>query len=139
MTYHETPVKVRFNEVDAYRVAWHGHYVTWMEVGRSDLAGRFGLNAFEIEAAGYQAPVVELELKFKRPLRYDEEARVMTTVRRTETATLEFVCRIVDNDGAVAATGRTVHVLTDAAGVLQYTLPPVIGERLERLMAYLEV
>lgn len=139
MTYHETPVKVRFNEVDAYRVAWHGHYVTWMEVGRSDLAGRFGLNAFEIEAAGYQAPVVELELKFKRPLRYDEEARVMTTVRRTETATLEFVCRIVGSDGAVAATGRTVHVLTDAAGVLQYTLPPVIGERLERLMAYLEV
>ncbi|MBT0652387.1 acyl-CoA thioesterase [Geomobilimonas luticola] len=138
MTYHETPIKVRFNEVDAYRVAWHGHYVTWMEVGRSDLAGRFGLNAFEIEAAGYQAPVVELELKFKRPLRYDEEARVMTTVRRTETATLEFVCRIVGSDG-IAATGRTVHVLTDPSGVLQYTLPPVIGERLERLMAYLEV
>ena len=139
MKYHETPITVRFNEVDAYRVAWHGHYVTWMEVGRSDLAGRFGLNAFDIEAAGYQAPVVELELKFKRPLRFNDEARVQTTVRRTETATLEFICRIVGGDGMVAATGRTVHVLTDGAGGLQYTLPPVIGERLERLIAYLEV
>lgn len=139
MKYHETPITVRFNEVDSYRVAWHGHYVTWMEVGRNDLAGRFGLNAFEIEVAGYQAPVVELELKFKRSLRFDEEARVMTTVRRTETASLEFLCRIVGEDGVVAATGRTVHVLTDSAGILQYSLPPVIGERLERLMAYLEV
>ncbi len=139
MRYHETPVTVRFNEVDAYRVAWHGNYVAWMEVGRNDLAGRFGLNAFEIEAAGYQAPVVELELKFKRPLRFGEKALVMTTVRRTETATLEFLCRIVGDNGTVAATGRTVHVLTDFDGVLQYTLPPVIGERLEQLMAYLEV
>ncbi len=23
--YHETPLKVRFNEVDSYHVAWHGH------------------------------------------------------------------------------------------------------------------
>ena len=30
VNYHETRIKVRFNEVDAYRIAWHGHYVAWM-------------------------------------------------------------------------------------------------------------
>ena len=52
MKYHETPVRVRFNEVDAYHVAWHGHYVTWMEIGRNDLAGRFDLNADQVDALG---------------------------------------------------------------------------------------
>lgn len=139
MRYHETPIRVRFNEVDAYHVAWHGHYVTWMEVGRNDLAGRFGLNAAQIGEAGYLAPVVALELKYKRPARFDEELKIMTSVRRTKTATLEFVCEIMGPDGSACASGRTVHVLTDRNGTLQYTLPAVIAERLEKMLSYLEV
>lgn len=139
MRYHETPITVRFNEVDAYQVAWHGHYVAWMEEARNDLAGRFGLDAAQIADAGFLAPVVVLELKYLRPLRFGDRLRVLTTVRRTETATLEFACRLVGPDGATAATGRTVHALTDRAGVLQYTLPSAVAERLERLMAHLEV
>ncbi len=138
MNYHETPITVRFNEVDSYRVAWHGHYVAWMETGRNDLAGRFGLDADQIADAGFFAPVVSLELKFKRPVRFGEELRVRTTPVRTEAATLEFAATIVGGDGKVSASGRTVHVLTDKGGVLQYSLPPVIAERLERLIAHLE-
>jgi len=139
VNYHETAIKVRFNEIDAYHVAWHGHYVAWMEVGRSELAGRFGLDADQLAAEGFLAPVVTLELQYRKPLRYGEEAWVRTTIRRTDTATLEFACRIVGADGALAAEGRTLHALTDMEGVLQYRVPPVIAERVERLMAYLEV
>lgn len=138
MKYHETSIKVRFNEVDAYHVAWHGHYVAWMEVGRSELAGLFDLDAEQLAAAGYLAPVVTLEVNYKRPLRFAEEARVLTTLKRSETATLEFLSRIVGADGTVAAAGRTVHALTDLAGVLQYRVPQVVEERLSRLVSHLE-
>jgi acyl-CoA thioester hydrolase len=138
MIWHETPLTVRFNEVDAYQVAWHGHHVAWMEVGRNDLAGRFDLNAQQIGDAGYRAPVVNLELKYRRPARFNEELLIGTTVRRTETATLEFLSRITGADGSIIATGRTVHVLTDEQGTLLYQLPPLIAHRLERLFASLE-
>jgi acyl-CoA thioester hydrolase len=138
MKYHETPLKVRFNEVDAYNVAWHGHYVAWMEVGRNDLAGRFGLNAEDITASDYFAPVVLLEVKFLRPARFDEELRIRTSLKRMETATLEFNCVIIGADGKKCATGKTVHSLTDKNGILQYYLPPVIRERVERLLAWQE-
>jgi len=137
--YHETVFTVRFNEIDAYHVAWHGNYVAWMETGRCELARQFGLDADQLAAEGYLAPVIALEIQYRRPLRYAEEARVMTTLKRTDTATLEFVCRIVGADGTVAATGKTVHALTDLAGVLQYRVPPVIAERVARLAAHLEV
>ena len=132
-------IKVRFNEVDSYQVAWHGHYVAWMEAGRNDLAGRFGIDAAQIASAGYLAPVVALELKFIRPARFGEELRVRTTLRRTETATLDFVCRIIGEDGRLSAAGKTVHALTDRDGVLQYALPPVIAGRLQELQSFLGV
>jgi acyl-CoA thioester hydrolase len=139
MRYHETNIKVRFNEIDAYRIAWHGHYVAWMEVGRNDLAGRFELSPDHIYTAGFLAPVVSLELKFLRPARFDEELFVRTSLRRAETATLEFHSTIVGADGAIRASGRTVHALTDRAGELQFALPSQVRERLERMLAWLEV
>lgn len=135
MRYHETRITVRFNEIDAYRVAWHGHYVAWMEIGRNALAGEFGLDAFQLAAAGYMGPVVALELKFLRPARFNEELTIQTTLRRSETATLEFVFTIIGPDGDKLATGTTTHVLTDMDGVLQFQLPPVIAERINRLLA----
>ena len=139
MRYHETKITVRFNEIDAYRVAWHGHYVAWMEIGRNALAGRFDLDAFQLAALGYLGPVIGLELKFLRPARYNDELTIQTTLRRTETATLEFVTTIVGPDGARLASGTTTHALTDLDGVLQFQLPTVISERVDRLLAWLEV
>ena len=136
--WHETPLTVRFNEVDSYQVAWHGHFVAWMEVGRNDLAGRFELNAEQIGAAGFRAPVVTLELKFRRPARFNERLIIATSARRSESATLEFPCRIMGEGRALLAEGSTIHVLTDSAGILQYRLPPLIAGRLERLLASLE-
>lgn len=138
MRYHETGITVRFNEIDAYRVAWHGHYVTWMEIGRNALAGEFDLDAFQLAAAGYLGPVVALELKFLRPARFNEELTIQTTLRRSDTATLEFVSTIIGPDGDKLATGTTTHALTDMNGVLQFQLPPVIAERFNRLLAWLD-
>jgi acyl-CoA thioester hydrolase len=137
--YHETRIRVRFNEVDAYRIAWHGHYVAWMEEARNELAGRFGVDAAQIAAAGFQAPVVELELKYLRPARFGEELRVRTTLVRRETATLEFICEIIGADGKLSARGRTVHALTDNCGVLQYTMPQPVARGIAALFDFLGV
>jgi len=139
MKYHETAITVRFNEIDAYRVAWHGHYVAWMEIGRNALAGQFDLDAFQLAAAGYMGPVVALELKFLRPARFNDEVTICTSLRRVETPTLEFITTIVGPDGKKLATGTTTHALTDMDGVLQFQLPPLIAERVNRLLTWMEL
>lgn len=138
MSYFETRIKVRFNEVDAYQVAWHGHYVAWMEESRNELAGRFGIDAAQIAAAGFRAPVVLLEVKFLRPARFGEELRVRTSLVPRASASLEFTTEILGEDGRVSARGRTVHALTDADGVLQYRLPEPVAQRLVSLQSFLE-
>ncbi|MBV5338483.1 MAG: acyl-CoA thioesterase [Deltaproteobacteria bacterium] len=139
MKYHETKITVRFNEIDAYRIAWHGHYVAWMEIGRNALAGQFELDALQLVSAGYLGPVVALELKFLRPARFNDEVTIQTTLRRSETATLEFITTIVGPDGKKCATGTTTHALIDLDGGLQFQLPPLIAGRIDRLLAWLEL
>lgn len=139
MKYHETKVIVRFNEVDAYQVAWHGHYLAWMEIGRNALAGQFGLDAFQLSSEGFLGPVVAIDLKFFRPACFNDELTVSTSIRRCQTATLQFVTLITGRDGKKCATGMTTHALTDLQGVLQFRLSGVIAERIERMMTFLEV
>lgn len=138
MRYHETRLQVRFNEVDSYNVAWHGHYVAWMEVGRNDLAGRFGMDARQLAELGFLGLVVSLEIKYLRPARFKEEIVVRTSLRPTEAATLVFVNEIVAADGRKLATGVTTHALTDLNGVMQFKLPAVISERLDKMVQWLD-
>jgi acyl-CoA thioester hydrolase len=137
--HHQTQIRVRFNEVDCYQVAWHGHYLAWMEESRNELANRFGIDAAQIAVAGFRAPVVALELKYLRPARFAETVMVRTTLVRRQTATIEFLCQIIGEDGKLSAKGRTVHALTDPDGVLQYTLPEPIAQRLGALLSFLGV
>ncbi|MSN24239.1 MAG: acyl-CoA thioesterase [Geobacter sp.] len=137
MKFHETGVKVRFNEVDAYKVAWHGHYVAWMEIGRSDLAGKFGLDAFQLADLGYLGPVVNLEIKYLRPARCNDQLTVRTRLMPSDSATLVFESVIVDCNGIKLASGLTTHALTSLDGILQFQLPELIAERLDAMKGWL--
>ncbi len=135
---HETQLKVRFCEVDPYQVVWHGHYISWFEVGRNELASRFGLDPEQLKSMGLLAPVVDLACKFKLPARYGDEIMIQTTMQRSETAKLIFHYTVM-RDKEIIVEGSTTHVLTDMNGTMFYQVPPTIRQRLEEMMDYLGV
>jgi acyl-CoA thioester hydrolase len=140
MRYHETPIQVRFHEVDAYGMAWHGHYIAWFEVGRNDLTERFHMGPLQLKEKNYLAPVVELSCQFKLPATFGDSLVIQTTLERTEVAKLIFHYRILHREnGKVLAAGSTTHVLTDLQGNLLYRVPPEILERIEAMRIYLDV
>ena len=140
MKYHETMIQVRFYEVDAYSVAWHGHYVGWFEVGRNNLTERFYMGPLQLKEKNLLAPVVELNCEYKFPATYGESLLIQTTMERTEVAKLIFHYRVLSQgNGKVLATGSTTHVLTDLKGNLLYRVPPEVLERIEAMRKYLEV
>lgn len=140
MKYHGTPVQVRFYEVDAYGVVWHGHYVGWFEVGRNELTEKFEMGPLQLKEKSLLAPVVELNCEYKSPAAFGEALLIQTTMERTEVAKLVFRYRVVSQrNGKVLATGSTTHVLTDLKGNLLYRVPPDVLEKIEEMRRYLEV
>ena len=138
MKTHETTITVRFNEVDAYRVAWHGHYVAWMEIGRNNLSGQFGLGPDDLLSLGYQGPVVSLELKYLLPALFNDVVTVRTWLEDDAAAMLRFRCEMLSADGQRLATGLVCHALTDMNGVLQYRLPLEVEQRVDNMRAWLD-
>jgi acyl-CoA thioester hydrolase len=140
MKYHETSLQVRFYEVDAYGVVWHGHYIGWFEVGRNELTERFRMGPLQLKDRNLLAPVVELTCQFKFPAAFGDSLVIQTTMERTEVAKLIFHYRVrSEREGKILATGSTTHVLTDLKGNLLYRVPPEVLERIEAMRKYLEV
>jgi len=140
MRYHETSLQVRFYEVDAYGVVWHGHYVGWFEAGRNDLTQRYQMGPLQLKDRNLLAPVVDLSCQFRLPATFGSSLIIQTTMERTEVAKLIFRYRVLDQEnGKVLATGSTTHVLTDLKGNLLYRIPEEVLEKIEAMRTYLEV
>ena len=108
------PFEIRFSEVDSMNIVWHGSYMLYFEAAREAFGARYGLEYMTIFGNGYYAPLVEMDFKFKSPLRYESHPEIIITYRPTESAKIVFDYEIRDRDtGTVCATGRSVQVFMD--------------------------
>jgi len=67
-----TRVRVRYAECDPMRVAHHASYPIWMEEARTHLLRASGITYADLEAQGVFLVITKLELKYRRPVRYDD-------------------------------------------------------------------
>lgn len=108
------PFEISFSEVDSMNIVWHGSYMLYFEDAREAFGARYGLEYMTIFGNGYYAPLVEMDFKFKSPLRYESHPEIIITYRPTESAKIVFDYEIRDRDtGTVCATGRSVQVFMD--------------------------
>jgi len=99
-------------------VVHHTHYLTWFEVGRTELMRERGRAYADMEKEGIFMPVVEAECRYLSSARYDEEIEIETRVASASRIRVEFAYNAFRvADGKLLATGRTVHVATDSGGV----------------------
>jgi acyl-CoA thioester hydrolase len=80
----ETDFRVEFYDVDSMRIAWHGNYPRFFELGRCALLDAIGYGYDEMEASGYAWPVVTMSLKYVRPLVFRQTARIKATLLEYE-------------------------------------------------------
>ena len=73
-------IQIQFYDLDPMNVAWHGNYVKYMETARCALLDKIHYDYFEMEKAGYVWPVVQLHIKYIRPLRFMQKVRIEATL-----------------------------------------------------------
>ncbi len=76
----EIRLRVRYCECDPMSVAHHSACVAWFEMGRTELLRASGVTYADMEHAGIFLVVTRLEVKYKRPARYDDELVLVTRV-----------------------------------------------------------
>lgn len=79
----EYTVKAQPHHTDYAGIVWHGHYLTWMETARVECLRSIGVDFAELVAMGCDLPVVELSLKYHRPIHLGTKAIVRTRLAET--------------------------------------------------------
>jgi len=79
-----TEIEVPFYDVDAMHIVWHGHYVKYMEKARCDLLDMIDYNYQQMKTSGYFWPVVELHLKYIKPLKFKQIILIKSMILETD-------------------------------------------------------
>ena len=118
-------ITVRFNEVDSMGIVWHGNYIQYLEDSREQFGHLHHIDYLSIAANGYHVPVVDLNIKYRKSLKYGDEANVICTFLDTQAAQIIFQYEIYNiADQQLCATAETTQVFINLKGELQLTFPP---------------
>lgn len=116
--------RVRFNEVDALGVVWHGHYASYFEDARIAFGDRYGFNYQLMRDSGIAAPVKQMRVDYEAPLRFGQVCDIMAVLFWNEAARLNFEYVITGEDSQVYTRGCTVQLfVTLDGGELLYAKP----------------
>ena len=107
-------IEIRFSEVDMMGVVWHGSYASYLEDAREAFGAKYGLSYTKYIVEYVFAPIVELNISYKHPLRYGMKPIVRITYRPTEAAKIIFDYEILDPEsGEVYLKATSVQVFMD--------------------------
>ncbi len=115
LTQHETTIRVRYSETDAMGYLHHANYLSYFEVGRTELFRAQGGDYRALEERGFFFVVVRIECKYHLPARYDDVLTLRTTLSRVSPAKLEHVYEVF-RDGQLLARAQSVLGCVDSTG-----------------------
>ena len=124
-------VQIPFHDVDLMGVAWHGHYLKYLEVARSALLDTIRYNYREMKESGLSWPIVDVRLRYMRPIRLGQLIAVRARLTEFELR-LRIDYLITDAArGERLTKGHSIQVPVDmATGELVFGTPAIIYQKL---------
>jgi acyl-CoA thioester hydrolase len=125
---------VEFYEVDSMKIVWHGNYVNYMERARCELLNKINYNYAIMEQGGFAWPVVNIKIKYIKPLRFMQKARIEATLLEYENC-LKISYQITDREtGTLLTTAESMHMAINMETGESYFESP--KEFVEKVRAY---
>lgn len=126
--WHQHHLRVHYKETDQMGVVHHANYVSWFEIGRTEKMREIGIAYREMEELGLLLPVLDLDIKYHKPARYDNCVAIYTQLTDITPVRMQFdyevhlveasTCSSVSNEhdttneqaGKLLASGQTLHM-----------------------------
>lgn len=131
----EVSIQAQFYDLDPMQVVWHGNYPRFLEQARCALLDRIGYNYPEMAESGYVWPIVDMQIKYVRPIRFAQVVTATATLKEYENR-IRIDYRITDSKtGELLTKARTdqLAVLVET-GELCFETPAVFADKVRALL-----
>ena len=122
--------RVRYADTDKMDMVYHGSYIPMLEAARVDTLRAIGWVYDEMEKAGVLLPVVDLQVKYFLPARYDQILRIETHVLERPTSRLKFGFSIF-HENNLLVTAQVCLAFVDASSSRTTRAPEALVQSLE--------
>jgi acyl-CoA thioester hydrolase len=126
-----TQVRVRYAEADPMNVVYYGNYAQYFEVARVESLRNLGISYKTIEEMGIMLPVVELNIKYLRPAKYDDLLTIKTMIKELPTDhRIQFDQEVYNEEGKLLTIGIVKLYFMDKNLSKRAEMPVFLREKL---------
>ncbi len=106
----EVSIRVRYAETDKMEYVYYGRYAEYFEIARVEALRSLGITYRELEDSGILLPVLEYNVKFFKPVYYDEMITVKTVIPVLPAARIQFEYETFNNENVKVNSASTFLV-----------------------------
>lgn len=114
MIQYSTTIRVRYSEVDQMKYLYHPHYLSYMEIARTEMLRSCGYVYAELEKSGIIMPVRDVKIKYMHPAHYDDLVRIEVFVKKMPASRLEIDYEFYGQDGQLMSQAYVCLAFVDA-------------------------
>lgn len=131
MFVHEEKIRVRYAETDQMGYVYYGNYAAYYEVARTEMLRKTGFSYKELEDMGVMMPVLEMNIKYSQPAKYDELLTIRVIIKEKPAIRIKFEYEVFNEKGNLLNTGTTQLVFVDMAKNRPCKAPDVFMKKME--------
>ena len=134
-TWFDYPIRAQPHHTDYSGGVWHGSYLVWMEEARVEYLRSMGISFADLVALGCDLPVVDLSIRYHRPVQMGMEAVVRARMLQMDGVRINWDYRIQSpNAEELYVTAQVTLVAVDREkGKIMRQLPAAVKDALMRL------
>lgn len=109
-----TTLRVNYSETDQMGVVYHARYVVWLDIARTEHLRQAGFSYRALEEEGIRLVVTDLQIRYRKPARYDDLIRVTSRIRDVASRRVIFAYDVAHTEsGVLLADAETTLICLD--------------------------
>lgn len=128
--------EIPFFDVDSYRIVWHGNYPKYVEMVRCALLEEIGIPYSVMEEQGFFYPVVDIQIKYVRPLEFKQRVVIEAWLTEWENRLkISYAIRDKATNSIYTKAKTTQFAISMPGHVTQYESPPFLVDTINKWLA----
>jgi acyl-CoA thioester hydrolase len=127
----ENKIQIRYDEVDKMGYVYHGNYARFYHISRTELMRKIGFSDKELEAKNILLPVIEMNIKYLKPVFYDDVITIKTTLQNIPASRMRFKHEVYNSNNEVINQAESTVVFVDMQTRKPMKAPGFIVDKIE--------